>query len=541
MTRTPDALRLRTIAPWIVLVLALSAAPYAIAAILTPRGAAFSGALINPDDASVYLSALRQGAAGEWLFHFAFSPEPLPPRVTYLLYLLAGRLMPLIGAPPVVYFHALRLGLGAITLVALVFWVRRVFPEQTRHQLTAWLLIVFGAGIGWLFIPWMPGEQLLVPDLRVPEWTLFMALFHTPHFALGVGLEALLFGCLIEMTREANGARWALRGAVAALGLGLVYPYHIPVAGLIGGVYLLSLAVQRRRLPWRDWLHGAIAIAPLVPLAYYFGVYARADPYWEVTHILDNVIPPPPIAGVAIGYGLIGPLALIGGWEWIRHHRNPMLPVWAAVNFIALYLPVPFSGRFALGLIVPVATLAAYGLEQRALPWLQRTRLYAQFARWTPTPLDSLRRVVILLTVPSTVMLALVTIRTITIERDYPYYLPAGEVQAADWLARHSRRDDLILAFHPMGNYLPRVITGKVFLGQIFLTVNWPEKLELLQRFWDGSTPTGWREQFVREWGITYLYRGRFEQTITRGSVTPPGHIVYQAEGVTIYSMINDQ
>jgi hypothetical protein len=56
-----------------------------------------------------------------------------------------------------------------------------------------------------------------------------------------------------------------------------------------------------------------------------------------------------------------------------------------------------------------------------------------------------------------------------------------------------------------------------------------------VEQFWDEGMAESWRESFLEEWGITYIYEGRYEQEIMQGNVRPPGEIVYEANGVRIY------
>jgi hypothetical protein len=521
---------------YMVAALALSTAPYIAAWALTPPGKSFSGALFNPDDVSVYISAMRQGATGEWLFHYTFSPESSQPHLLYMPYILAGKLFSPFGQPSALWFNLLRIIVSAVMLSSLVFWVRQALPGRVRRQLTAWQLIVFGAGLGWLPALFLPVGISAAPDLGMPEWTTFMTLFSTPHFALGLGFEVLFFVCVARMTSGENDTRWVLWGALAALALGLTYPFNIPVVMIVTGTYLLALAMQERRLSWRMWVYAAVMMLPAVGFLFYYGVWTQRDTYWQLTQVSQNVIKAPPIWGVAIGYGLIGALAVVGAWQWWGRRKNRLVPIWAAVNLLALYLPVTFSARFALGLMVPLGTLAAYGLEAAVLPRMQSTRFFNAFARLTPTPYDSMRRVIILLTLISTVTAAAATVKQALEEtRDFAYYLPDAEIHAASWLAENTDRQALILSSYPVANYLPRIMSGKVFLGQQFLTVDLADKGAMLEQFWDESTLTAWRETFLREWGITHVYQGRYEQSITVGQVVPPGEIVYQADGVTIY------
>lgn len=194
--------------------------PYVAAWSAAPEGKQFIGTLINPDDLSTYLAAMRQGGEGHWLFHFPFSPEPWQPRLMLLPYLVVGKLAALVGGALIIWFHLFRLTAVLFTLWAILFWVRTIAPGDGRLQQTTFLLILFGGGVGWL-VAILGGSGRFTPDLRGPEWTTFMALFHTPHFALGLGLEILLFACVIRMIERPNGLRWALVGMVTAVASGL--------------------------------------------------------------------------------------------------------------------------------------------------------------------------------------------------------------------------------------------------------------------------------------------------------------------------------
>lgn len=533
-----EALRLRPLWPWIVLILLLCTAPYLAAGLLAPPGQRFSGSLVNHDDFSVYLSAMRQGRDGAWLFHFTFGPEPWQPRLMLLPYLLWGKLVRPAAETAVFWFHALRLLCVGAALAALLFWVRQALPGRPQLQKTAWLFITLGGGLGWLANILRPGSGALAPDLTMPEWTGFMALFHTPHFALGLALQAVALGCLLRLLRSARPWRWAALGALAALLDGLTYVYHVPVLGLVVGLFLLAHAVRQRRIPWRTWAQGGPIIAPLLPLLFYYAVSANQDPYFAHYARQEHVIPAPSVPGALVGWGLLALLALAGIRPWLRQRRPLLVPLWLAANWLALYLPlVPYTGRFALGLFVPLATLAAVGLEERLLPWLRHTRFYARFARLTPTPAASLRRVFLAAVVPTTLILSLWTAQGALRATGFPYFLPAAEVAAMIWLGETTTADALVLAAYQSGNYLPRVAPGRVFAGQLDFTTDLPGKLAAIDQFWDSQTPAAARRALLAQWGITHVYEGAFEQALMRGPVAPLGDIVYAQDGIRIWQV----
>ena len=270
----------------------------------------------------------------------------------------------------------------------------------------------------------------------------------------------------------------------------------------------------------------------------YYAISANQDPYFAQYARVDHVIPPPTLVALLVGLGFLGVMALFGVKRWVEDGRTWLVPIWIAANFLLLYLPiVRFSGRFALGLIVPVATLAAYGLEKVILPRLREGDFYGRFSRYTSTPEASLRRIFIFLVIPSTLLLPLLLARNALDIPDFPLYLPCSEAEAADWLAEHADPDQLVLAYYPMGNYLPRVYPGKMFLGQLDFTTDLDNKLANVEQFWREETQDEWRRAFLQEWGINYIYQGQYENSIRQGDIVPPGKIIFQNDQVTIYQV----
>lgn len=525
---------------WVVLMLLLLVVPYVVAWWVTPADKIFLGSLINPLDHSVYLAAMRQGAEGHWLFRFEFSPEPVPPRLTYPLYLLMGRLSAAVGGSLMVWFHLFRLLSAVAALGSMAWWVRRALPGNGRSQWTAWLLTVFGGGVGWLVaILWQTDFKRL-PDLSATAFGSLMPMLGTPHFTLGLGLEAVLFGCVLQMGREEGrkSVLWAGVGAVTAVLIALIHTFSVPVIGLVIGFYMLALAIQKRAIPWSAWRNGAIILGPLLPFLYYFGVYARRDPYWDAAQFTNNTILPPSPLSLLLGLGLLGILAGIGLWQWVRQGRDWLLPIWAIVNGLVLYVPVPFAGRFLLGLVLPVGVLAAYGLEEMVLPSLQKSRFFTTFSRLTPTPLATLRRCILILTIPSTMMVVVFLMQVSTLRQDFPVYLPQNEVSAAAWLAGQTGPEDVVLASYEVGNYLPRLVGSKVFLGHEYLTLDLAAKEALWVNFWQKETTVTDRQTFLETWGITYIVQGAEEQAVSQGEVVLPAVLVYEADGIRIYHLL---
>ena len=520
----------------------LSMLPYLYAWLVTPSDKFFSGILANHNDFSAYIAAMRQGAEGNWLFRITFSTESWQPRLMLPLYMVVGKLIRPFSQNYVLWFNIMRAGGLVLALWGFLFWLRQLLPGRPRHQLTGWLLIAFGGGLGWLLWPLTASLAVsseFFPDVGRPEWTTMLVSLNPPHYIIGMGLETILFGCILKMSHQQSW-RWAGIAALVATALGLIYVYQTAVVGLVIGVYLLTLAWQKGYIPWPDWWRGVVVLLPLLPLLFYYGYWVNRDTAFATYAASEiNNLPPPPFMGAMIGFGLLSILAVVGVRRWLRQGEDLLPLLWIAGNLLVMYIPiVQYAGRFALGLIVPVATLAGYGLEEVALPWLQTTHFYGRFARLTPTPFASLRRMILILTVPSTLMMALFPLKTVTVQAEFPYYMPTSEREAAVWLTDNTNANDVVLAYYPVGNYLPSLSNTPVFMGQFFLTLNFEEKVEMVEQFWTADTSDEWRQNFIEEWQITHIYQGQYEQQLMQGDIKLPGKIVYDQNGIIIYEVI---
>jgi hypothetical protein len=140
---------------------------------------------------------------------------------------------------------------------------------------------------------------------------------------------------------------------------------------------------------------------------------------------------------------------------------------------------------------------------------------------------------------PSGLLIAFFFLQNIIIQPEFPVYMPKNEIQAMNWLSeKTNEQTDLILAYYPVGNYFPRLSDTRVFMGQFSMTVNFKEKLTQVEKFWKLDTPDSWRLAFVRKWGITYIYQGKYENALHQGEIIPPGKLVYNQAGVKIYQTV---
>lgn len=513
--------------------------PEMVVRLKLPEGYTFTGVFVNVDDASVYFSAMRQGGESNWLFTPQFSPENMPSHIAYLPYLIFGKLQTFFGGSEFIWYWLLRQISILFVFWGLRFLLQTVFPDKPRLQATAWMLLLFGSGIGWLVFPLTGLKPSITPDILLPEWSLMTAFLSAPHFSLGIGSQAFFFGLVLKVFSNVRKIQDHIGLACLSILLGLVFPFLIPVNGLVIILLFVHKMVRERTIPWKIIANTTISCLPLLFFLAYYGLMLPRDPVWAVSLIQTNQITPPSLVGIFVGSGFLLVLFLLTLPRWFKSDEIPtLLPLWFIVNLVSLYLPVSFSGRLVLGLTIPLTLLAAYGLEECFLPWLERQISARLDPRSIQHKLSSARRTAILLTLPSTlIFIGLLLANGAQTMPEYPLYYQQAEIEAIRWLGLHTTEDDLVFASYPISNIIPRASNAHVFAGHLNLTLDLSAKLPLLHQFWDPNTSHEWREQFIEEMGVTYIYQGRFETELSIYQIPLPGEIVYQENGITIYDL----
>jgi hypothetical protein len=460
---------------WIfaIVLLVISTVPYWVAAAGAGDGWRFSGFLIGVEDGHSYLGKMRLGARGQWDFSLFYTTEPHEAAsLLYLPYIAAGFVIggfipvddPAYPTAAIITFHVLRIGCAALLLVVLYRFIA-VFIRSERGRLVALILATLGGGFGWLlaFVDRVP------PEFYIPEGFGFLILFGLPHVALA---RAALLGGLLAVTAIADGQQRgraaALSGALAALCwivVGLAVPFYLAILYCILGAWGLTVWLRRRAFPQRLFIAAAAAGAATLPLFLYFALTFTNNPAFALWSA-QNQLPSPPPLDYAAAYGLLAVLAAGGaGWAWRRGRlrtRFCLLIGWPAIVPLLVYLPINVQRRMAEAVIVPLAILAAAGLER----WMSRR----------PSP--SRRRLALAVVGAACIsagLLWLGALLTATV-RFPPVFRPPGEADAFQWLNEHGAVGAAVLTSMTTGNALPVYADLRPYVG------HGPETLEAVRK-----------------------------------------------------------
>lgn len=510
----------RWVLAWSGVILAASCLPYLIAWAATPPGYQFNGILVNPFDGNSYLAKMRQGWAGSWQFHLTYTPEAHEGAHIFLFYLGLGHVARLTGLSLILVYHIVRIMAGSAVLIVVYVFLARLMDDRRERRLAFWLAGA-SAGLGWLGL--VLGTFPI--DLSVPEAFVFFSLMSNPHFPLAIALMLIVTQQVIW---PASGIwRWLMPG-LAALALALVQPLALAAVYATVALFLL-LRGWLERSWWEPGLVAAAGVALFsVPILLYdYRVYT-ANPTlaaWAA----QNVTPSPRVLDLILGYGLVGLLALPGGVMVLRKRDAGGLALlaWSVGTLVLVYLPLALQRRFLTGLGLPLAVLAALGLNRWLLP-----KIMGGWARVVEALIVGLSLIGNLFLIA--VLILGVLNRGGQADIFARLYLLQDEATAMQWLLTHAQHE-VVLASPRTGMLLPGRAGVRAFAGHPFETVDAQGKQAQAETFFRGELSGDEWQELQERYGIRYVFVGPAEQALAGGEYSSSLKPVFQQGQVTIY------
>jgi hypothetical protein len=257
---------------------------------------------------------------------------------------------------------------------------------------------------------------------------------------------------------------------------------------------------------------------------------ASADPQLAAWNA-QNLTLTPPAWDVLLALSPALLLALPGAWSVILQDQREarLLLVWVITGAVLIYAPLGLQRRFLMGLYVPLAGLAGYGLASLA-GWFSE-RLARRVAA-----------VVLGLSLLTPLLILWVGLYGIQ-NRDPMLYLTRAEAQALEWLESNVPAKALILAAPDTGLFIPAHTGRRVLYGHPYETVNAEaEKAQVLSFFTGELASPG---AFLEQRRVDYIFYGprerrlgplpgEFEvrQVFSADAPGDDGVIIYQIVGV---------
>lgn len=517
--------------------------PYLWALAVTPDGYQYSGLLYNPDDQNVHLAWARQSVEGHLTLRDLFTSESLDTENKPLfinLYTCALGFTSRITHLPLIWVSQLfRLLFAALALI----WFYDLCSQLTNSVCTRYLALLFAAfssGVGWL-LPLLPGHIFMDrPDLAsfpmMPEAYIFTSAFI---FGLNIASLALMVLVYAQLLRAEERQSWkhAAVAVCAAFLLANIHTYDaIPMLGVLA-LWLVMRLVQRKS-SFKALAVVSVMLGTVLPVLYQGWVF-KNDAQFRLKAV--TYTPAPPVTDVALSYGIIFLLAILGAVIlWRRRHemrRSFLLLGWVGITVAAIYLPrllhhpLSFERKMIEGMHWPLCLLAAIGLG-----WcLERVKIQ-------PVRIAITAAVVIISCVSSFQFIGWCIQNAQDNNRSRanvlmpPLYLSSGDVAAMNYLKDHADSQKSLLCLTFIGNYVPGQTGMVVYLGHWAETINYPDKLSQTVRFFRHEMSPQTARAWLKENHIGYVLQGSYERQI--GTSLPlPLKPIFSEEGSVVYAV----
>ncbi|MEQ8671722.1 MAG: hypothetical protein RLP44_25970 [Aggregatilineales bacterium] len=421
----------------------------------------FFGALHDYQNGASDLAKVFQGSQGYLISRYLQTPEAQPGTLFDFIYVLIGQLSRFTFIPGVILFHIARVAASLFMYLALYHLAACVWM-RVRTRRIFFLLVVGGAGFGWLLAPITNDPSYL--DLTAPEVFPFYATLVNVHYPLAIGCLALVASIIIPvfrpgMSNEAGVQNEALILFVMGLLLSFLYPQALPALMLS---FLLLIGVRwytRKALIPRDGWWLTWFIVPTLPMLVYYGALLAYRPVIAEIWAQQNSVSAPPIPILVASLGVPLLIALPGIWRAVRYFEpdgDQFMLIWLFMMVFLAYFTPSIQRRFLIGLMIPLTYFATRALEDFWFHLVNRRWRLRLFAAMLPVIAASLIFVLFLPTFP---------ILSDSLNKASGMLLESDYTQAFRWLRQRGASGEIVLAAPNTSTWIPATTGLRVVYG----------------------------------------------------------------------------
>jgi len=465
-------------------------------------------------DFSVYYSYIGQAKEGSLIFQDLFTSESHSAFIFNPFWLIIGLLAKIFHLSSIAAYQISRIILIFLFVFILYFFISYFFKKEKLRKY-CFSFSIIASGLGGYFMPLIRkvfnnqiNLKIYPMDLWVSEGYNFLTLYHSPHFIMATSLIiSTLFLAYYSFIK--NNWLYLLVASFLANFLIFFHPFHLPTILAVLLIYIFVKSFSQWRIRWdyfKKYLAYLFIIIP--PVLYHFMILiynpiasGRAEsnlcltPYWWV---------------VLISYGFLIPFAVWGIFKKRKNKKFIFLTVWLIVQSLLIFAPISFQRRLTQGLQIPLSIIAFVGL----------LGLY-RF-------LNNKYNIIKIFYAPILFLLLILFFGFsnlyVLAEDFYFYYDPefreAPEYiyldkeykEAFDWIKRKTDKNDIILGDHIPSHFVSGFSLKKSYLSHWVETINFWQKKDKMERFWQEETSNNWRKQFLNNENISYVFFSPFEK-----------------------------
>jgi hypothetical protein len=500
------------------LVFGLTGIPYAIGFFHTPQGMVFGGILEWIEDEDMYFSFIRQAADGHFLFANRLTTLDHTPVYFNPQWWLVGRIMAWLGGSSAWAYQVWRAA-GAVSVIFGFSALTKVVLRDQRQRLIAMLMCAFGGGFSWISAV----LKRLDPDLLRSSAELsdrlgietrtgmhpFNQILGNPNFSLPLGLLLLSFAWYVR--GEITGGRrcYAIATALAFIE-GAMRPYDLITIYTVIPLFLLIEFVVTRdpqihRLAWRAL--PIVTTAPLLLYFIYIFKFHHVFKYWG-SQGHSMVIPVHwHLLNLGLGGGLVAVRLCLLRTYPIRTSAERLLSAWIIIVFffahahkLPMFHSMPYTFQLVSTTMPPVILLGVVVLDPAR--WARSER---GVAAW---PLF----IAAFLIANSASSIRLVENYSKSVYNNQSFYIPYSLIETTRYINKNLKiNHDIVLCVRETGHTLARYAPVRVVVGHWSVTPHGREIETRVERFYRSDMTVREREEFLKEFGVTWIYWGSSE------------------------------
>jgi hypothetical protein len=536
----------------------ISIVPYLYASYIAQTGFIYNGLhAMTPGDLPVYYSYIEQVKQGDYLFENLFTSETTLPLLN-IFWLGVGLFAKLFNLSGFIAFQLTKILLIPFCLISSYLLISYFFESKTYRKIT-FVFLLFSSGTGAMASLVMPNyisNEIFYywpMDLWVPEYNVFLTLFHSPHLIASLTLIILLF-LFFLLAIETNKYKYSILAGLSGLLLIQFHPFHLPVIWIIPFLYIFFLAIFKKKIEIQHIKHFLTLIFISLPSVLYYAWLVYFDWATRLKSSQNHCYTPSLITVIASYSGLLL-FSLLAVIAWIKKVFNKKMPktnlfadlidgkkmlfltIWLISQFAFIFSPVIFQRRLSEGLQIPMVFLTIIGII-----WL-RKHLQENFKH---LELDKVIFNPYLLTILFIIFFSASNWVVINedmqlFKQNYELFYETKDQRASYlWLKNNTTKDSIIISVMPNGNFIPGIAGRKVYFGHINVeTLYYDAKLARLNWFFKNNDQDEKKLEFLKQNNINYLYFSKYEKEFGKFDPTDKDYLekVFSNDFADIYKI----
>jgi hypothetical protein len=476
-----------------------------IAAVNTPEGYVFTGHFAGGSDYYTFLTKMKWGYDGHWLYENRYTPEPTQRVPIYFFYLFLGHAARILGLTLPAMFLLTDFVLAAIAFMLML----RLLKDDSIHSLIFAVFAFPNIDITARFA----AKLFSMPERFFYLYPSAMSFFMFPHYIIDfIGFILVLGGAKDGINR--NGIIKGISGTYLLL---IIHPFLLASAYLIPLLYTVLFDRNRIKTVLLYEIIIGLAGSPYLLILYKdFTTVPWLIAWRQQATAKSSVI------GILLSYGFPFATAVIYVIYLIVKEKTKTAGIWIAWLIaelaLVIFMPLTNKNEFMFALSVPVGILASRCIER--------------INRIKPRVLSYILSIAM---VSFNLMFALFPTVTVINSKQHKdsIYLPTEYVAGLETMANESS-DSVVLCRSDTGNLIPYYSGIRPFVGHISETINYKQKKAQADDLFSGKLTEQEIAEIIKEYNIRYVVVDKYlynDRTLVCEGLSP----VFANKHIEIY------